>query len=153
MKGTVMDSNTLEVYSFLNSDEHNSSYVRCWVISLDIKVKLDEVSFVQNKYDHWCKGQESLGLNSHITAELSGWHSHVMFFFLICKSLSFLFLSWRKERGREPSSSQLSQLSFSCFWSLNWVRATGTGFEVLGQHVTESVFHGEFPPFSKKMRV
>lgn len=58
------------MYSFINSGKHSSSYVRCLVISLDIEIKLDEVSFVLNSCDHGCEGRENPGFNSHIPAEL-----------------------------------------------------------------------------------
>lgn len=44
----MRQNNTLEVYSFINSSKHNSSYARCGVIPLDVKIKLDEVTFVLN---------------------------------------------------------------------------------------------------------
>ena len=58
----MRQNNTLEVYSFINSSKHNSSYARCGVIPLDVKIKLDEVTFVLNSCDLGSESQKSLGL-------------------------------------------------------------------------------------------
>lgn len=71
-----------------------------------------------------------------------------MFFILICKSLSFLLLSWREKGGQKPGSSR--RTPHFLFLTTRLGEGHVDWLWVVGQQVTASVLHGEFPPFSKE---